>query len=243
MSDSIAAPVADKGVLSRAIGVIVSPAATFALVASNPRPAGILLLVCLVLGLAAGGPQFSEKVRQSALDMQIQQMERSGQTLPPQAYANMERFSHFSAYITIVSMFIVLPIFSLLFAAVYWALFNAILGGTASFKQVLGVVTHSQVIGALGAIAAIPLVLMQGIQTMAGPYNLGALAPMLEPNSMVATFLSRISFFTLWGLVVTAIGLGVLYRRKSTGIAIGLIAIYVLLVGGFTMAFPSLTGR
>ena len=35
--------------------------------------------------------------------------------------------------------------------ALYFVIFNAILGGTATFKQVLAIVTHSQVISALGA--------------------------------------------------------------------------------------------
>jgi hypothetical protein len=38
--------------------------------------------------------------------------------------------------------------------------------------------------------------------------------------------------FSLWGLVVTAIGLGVLYRRNSTNIAITIIAIFLLIMFG-----------
>src|SRR3990172_2732977 len=82
--------------------------------------------------------------------------------------------------------FVFLPIASLFFAAVYWAIFNTIMGGTATFKQVLAVVTHSQVIGALGMLAGLPIQLMRGTMTMAGPFNLGALAPMLEEGSKLA---------------------------------------------------------
>ena len=58
---------------------------------------------------------------------------------------------------------------------------------------------------------------------MAGPFNLGALVPFLDDSSPIRTVLGSISVFTIWGLIVTAIGLGVLYRRKSRNIAITLI--------------------
>ena len=115
----------------------------------------------------------------------------------------------------------------MLFAALYWVAFNTVMGGTASFKQVLAIVSHSQVISALGIVAGLPIQLMQTKMTMGGPFNLGALAPMLEEGSTLATFLGGISVFSLWGLVVTAIGLGVLYRRNSRNIAITLIAVFL----------------
>ncbi len=62
------------------------------------------------------------------------------------------------------------------------------MGGMATFKQVLAIVTHSQVIGALGLVAALPIyILGSGAMTMSGPFNLGALAPMLEEGSTLAT--------------------------------------------------------
>jgi len=244
MSDSVPAPVADKGVLSRAIGVIMSPGSTFETVARYPRPAAILFLACLVLGLATGLPQLTERGRQTAVDSQVRAIERfSGRAVTPEVYAQMEDRARYGGYITLVSMFIFVPVVSLVFGALYWAIFNAILGGTASFKQVLAIVTHSQVIGALGAVAAAPIQYVQGIQTMAGPFNLGALMPMLEPDSFLANFLGSISFFTLWQIVISAIGLAVLYRRRTSRIAMSLIAVYLLLAATITAAVSSFMGR
>jgi len=79
-------------------------------------------------------------------------------------------------------------------------------------------------------VAALPITLSTGKVTMAGPFNLGALAPMLEPGSTLAAFLGIISVFTLWGFVVDAIGLGVLYRRNSRNIAIALIGVFLLIM-------------
>jgi hypothetical protein len=79
--------------------------------------------------------------------------------------------------------------------------------------------------------------------TMQGPFNLGVLVPMMDENSFVARFLSWISLFTLWQTFVTAIGLGVLYRRKTTPIAVGLIATYVVIVAVLVTAFSAFVNR
>jgi hypothetical protein len=177
------------------------------------------------------------------LDSQVQAVERfTGQPVPPEAYAGMEQQARYGGYITIVSMFVFVPVICVIFAAIYWAVFNTILGGTATFKQVLTIVTHSQVIAALGAVAAVPIQYAQGVQSWAGPFNFGALLPMLEPGGFAASFLSGIGVFTLWQLVVTAIGLAVLYRRRTGNIAIGLIVAYLVITAVVTAVFSSFMG-
>jgi hypothetical protein len=232
MTDPTLAPVEDKGLIARAIGMVIAPGETYRTVVKYPRPAFILLLVCLVLALATALPQFTERGRLAALEMQIQQTEKFMPVTPEMAQG-MERNSHYGGYITLASTFIMLPIFTLLFSAIYWGVFNAILGGTAKFKQVLGVVSHSQVIMALGAAAGAPIQLATGKMTATGPFSLGALAPMLEPNGMLANFLGSIAVFQVWGTIVCAIGLGTLYNRKSRNIAITLLAIYALFAAGW----------
>jgi hypothetical protein len=148
--------------------------------------------------------------------------------------------SQYGGYLAFGSTFVVLPLSTLFFSALYWFVFNAILGGTATFKQVLGVTAHSQVIGALGALLGAPIMYAQGTVTAAGPFTLGAFAGMLEPGGFLANFLGGIAVFGIWGLIVNAIGLGILYRRKTTGIAITLMAIYLVMVAGFAAVFSAL---
>ena len=241
MTETPAASVPDKGVIARAIGMITSPGATYQSVVANPRPAGILFLVCLVISLATALPQFTERGRQAALDMQVQQTERFIQ-VSPEMYSQMEARSHYNGYITFVATFVALPIFTLIFGAIYWVVFNAIMGGTATFKQVLAVLTHSQVPSALGAIVAAPIQLATSKISTAGPFNLGVLFPMLEPNSPMSNFLGSIGLFQVWGIVVCAIGFGVLYRRKAGTIAVVLLAIFLAFMALFAY-LPSFFGR
>ena len=43
---------------------------------------------------------------------------------------------------------------------------------------------------------------------------------MLEEGSFLARFLGFVNVFTIWGLIVLAMGLAVLYHRKTLNIAI-----------------------
>lgn len=231
-------PAPAKGLIARAIGIITAPKATYEAVVRSPRPFGILLLCCVVIGLAQALPQFTERGRQAALEMQVQQTERwTGKPVTDEQYRAMEQWGRIGAYTGPIFVLIGMTVWSLLQSAIYWAVFNALLGGTATFKQVLAVVTHSLVIGALGMLISAPIMLWQGTMSMGGPFNLGALLPMLDEGSFLARFLGVVNVFTIWGLMVLAIGLAVLYRRKTTNIAIALFLAFGIIGAAFVAAF------
>lgn len=232
------------GLFARMAGIITAPAATYESVVAWPRPFGVLFVIALIMGVATMLPQLlNPDVLESGLARQAEMMEKfTGQPVAPDALERMRQQAQWGVYLTPLNFLIFLPVMSLLFSAIYWAFFNAILGGTASFKQVLAVVTHSQVIGALGVVLAAPIFYMRGEMTMAGPFTFSALLPMLPEGSVWAAVLGSTSFFTIWGLIVTAIGLGVLYRRKSTNIAIGLIVAYLLIVAVVISTFGRFFG-
>ncbi len=244
MSEMPSTEAPSLGLVARIIGVIFSPTETFKDVARHPRPVGVLAVVCLAIGLAAGLPQFTQVGRQAAIDMQVEQIERfSGQPVTPEMYAQMEARAGAGAYTSMIGVFIGVPVVVLIFSAVYWAIFNVVLGGTASLKEVLGVTAHAQVIGALGAVVGVPIQLMQGVLTQSGPFNLGALVPMLEPDSLLAVFLGAISVFSLWQAVVNGLGLAVLYKRKPALFIITLLAITLGFTALFSVGFSLIMGR
>jgi hypothetical protein len=229
MTDTPSAPAPDPGLFARAVGVIFSPGATFRAVVANPRPTGILLLCCLLAGPATGLPQLNERVQQQLLETQLRSSAAfSGQPVSPEQEATMRAFLRYSPYVTMVGTFVFMPVFVLVFASLFWFVFN--------------IVTHSQVIAVLSAVAAAPIILVQGITNQMGPFNLGALVPMLDAESFVARFLSAINVFLIWQLVVAAIGLSVLYRRKAGNVSIALVATYLIVAAAAIAAFSALRG-
>lgn len=221
-STSTAPPL--PGLLSRAIGIITSPGDTYVHVVRQPKVAGMLLLVALVSALAVGAPQLTEQGRMAALDMIAQ---NSNGPLPPQVEKLAE--SGMLAYISVANVLIFVPIAALLMAGLLWVVFNTIMGGTATFKQVMAVQVHSQVISTLGALFAAPIMYARGVMSSAGVANLGMLLPMLGENTFLGKFLSLIDIFRVWALVVLAIGLATLYKRKTGNIAGGLLLLYGLI--------------
>ena len=240
MPDTADAPVPDQGLFSRAIGVIVSPGETFRTIAAYPRPATFLFVACLVIGLAKGLPLFSPVARQVLVETQTAFVsDVMKQPMTPERVAQFENGARTAPYTTVLGVFVFGPVTALLFTGVFWAVFNAVLGGTASFKQVLGVVAHAQAVAALGEIAAAPLVWLNGSRQAAGPFNLGALVPMMDPKSPVAIFLTALGVFPIWQFAVTGLGLGVLYGRRTTPIALALVCVYALIFGAGAVGISS----
>jgi hypothetical protein len=249
MTETLSTPdVKPLGLLARMVGIITAPKATFENVVKAPRPAGVLFVVAAIIAIGTVAPQFTEKGRQAVYDVQVKTAEgvaaRLGQPMTQEAYAALDARSRSVAWrmVGLVNPFLGLPIWCLLVAAVYWAAFNIVLGGTATFKQALAIVTHSQVIGALGMVAGVPIVLLSGKMNPFGPFNLGALAPTLEAGSRLATFLGSVSIFGLWSMLVAGTGLGVLYRRSGLTIGIVLVVIYLLFMYGLSSLFGSFMG-
>ena len=237
-------PVRPLGLFARIAGVITAPRATFENVVAAPRPFGVLFVMALIIGIATSLPQIlNEDLRRAGVDMQVKMAERFGR--PPltaeQFEAAVQQARTF-AYLGPVFALVWLPIVTTIFTAIYWVVFNAILGGTASFRQVLAIVAHSQVVTAIGAVAAAPIQYAQSTMTMAGPFTLGPLVSFLPEGNSIRSLMAATSVFTIWSLVVSAIGLAVLYRRKATSISIGLIIAYLLIAGTIISMFSGFSG-
>ena len=210
---------------ARMVGVLTSPGDTFRRLAARPRWLGVLLAVTLIPAALWFWFLTTERGQTAFLDQQVRQMESLGQTVTDEQYAGIERSLTFMPYVVGGSTLVFGPIMTLLIAGILFAVFNAGLGGDASFKQVFSIVAHAGVVPLLQALFTIPLNLVR--ESMSSPTNLFVFFPMLEEGSMVARFLGMIDLFFIWWIAVLAIGMAVLYRRRTTPIFVGLMATYV----------------
>ena len=215
---------APAGLLTRFVGIITSPKATYEGVVAHPRWFGMLLLTTLIVLVCSAGPMFTEWGRQAALDQQVQVMESFGANVTDEMYANLERRMSIAPYTTAGGILFGTAVMLLLVSGILYAVFNAAMGGNATFKQLVSVVVHAGVISALAQLFAAPLNYARG--SMSSATNLAVLLPMLDENSFVAQFLGMIDLFMVWYVLVLAIGLAVLYRRRTQPIAISLFALY-----------------
>jgi len=231
VADTLASPrpeaAAPSGLAARAFGVLTSPRATYAAVAARPRALGVLALVLALIVTATAVFMSTSVGRQALLDQQIRSMESFGRQVTDVQYQRLEQMAPYAVYFTAAGQLVFLPLSALVVAGLAFAVFNAMMGGDATFKQVFAVVAHSGVIMAVQAVFAMPLDYAR--QSLSSPTNLAVFLPMLDENSFPARLLGSIDLFVIWWTVSLAIGLGVLYRRRTGPIATTMLIVYLAL--------------
>jgi Yip1-like protein len=226
-SSLAAADAAPQNLVARFIGVIVAPKNTFKGVAARPRWLGMLAVTTLIIAACSAAPMFTEAGREAALDKQVTQMQSFGMQVNDEMYAGMRRSMAIAPYTTAGAIVVFAPIMAVIFSGVLFAVFNAALGGEASFKQLFAVWAHASVISALGQLFTAPLNLARG--AVGSATSLAVLLPMIDDSSFLGRLLGMVDLFVVWWVFVLAVGLGVLYRRRTQPIALGLFTVYAVI--------------
>lgn len=217
---------ASTNLFARFIGVITAPKETFAGVVAAPRWLGMLVLTSVIVAFFAALPMMTEAGQQAAIDQQVESMKSFGFEVTDQMYDAMEKGASRMPYTTGISVLVISPIMAVIIAGILFAIFNAALGGEASFKQVFAVLVHAGAVSALSSVFSGVINYFRG--GVGSAANLGALLPMLPEGSFAANLLGTVDVFLVWYAIVLAIGLGVLYKRRTQPIAIALLAFYAV---------------
>ena len=215
---------APRSLVSRFIGIITAPRTTFETVVAHPKWLGMLVVTTLIVAACTTLPMTTEAGREALLETQVRQMESFGMQVTDQMYDQMRGRIGIAPYTTAAGVIVMSPIIVALLAGVLYAIFNAAMGGTATFKQVYAVVAHAGVISALGQLFTGPLNYFRG--SMQSATNLSVLLPMLPDGSFAARFAGAIDLFVIWWVFVLSVGIAVLYRRRTQPIALSLFAVY-----------------
>lgn len=222
--------------LARFLGILTAPRTTYESIVARPKWLGMYVLTSIIIAGGAALPMTTEAGKQAAVDQQVSSMEAMGFQVSDEQYAGMMKGTAILPYTTFGSVLVFGIVVALVIAAVLWAIFNAALGGDASYKQILTVLVHAGVITAAGQFFTGPLNYFRG--SVASATNLSVLLPMLEDTSFLGRLAGTIDLFLIWWLIVLSIGLAVLYRRKTQPIAVTLFAIYAVIALGIA-AFMS----
>jgi hypothetical protein len=227
------------GLLARLVGVLLSPRETFAAVAAKPRWLGVMLVTLAMSSAAYYLILSAPDMQDASVDQQVRTIESRGNTVSDEQLANMERFIGYLPVGYAVGIVVLGPLFGAAIAGIVTGIFSSLMGGNGTFKQVFAVMNHAGFIPAISGLFVAGMLLAGAKPVGVRPpgANLGVFAPMLEETSFPAVFLRSIDMFLLWWMVTLAIGLGVLYRRRTGPIAttfIGLYVVIALLIAVFT---------
>jgi hypothetical protein len=227
MSEAPAISTPQTGGLSlfaRFWGILTAPRETFADVAARPRWFDMMALVLIVTAICTGG-FFATQVGQTAwLDKVAESARQSGREMPEAQWATMQKVASYMGPIYAVSTLVIAPLMWLVVTGLLFAVFNAALGGTATFRQLYAVFVHSTAVTVVQQLFVTPLNYVR--ETMSSATNLAVFLPMLDEGSFLAKLLGMVDLFLIWWLVVLSIGLAVLFKRKTGPIATGLFIVY-----------------
>jgi len=238
-AETTTAATGSKGLLARLVGVLFSPRATYADVAARPRWLGTFLAVYLVSAAAATTFMATEVGRNAVLDQQISQSESfSGRPMNQQQLDRLETMSKYFVYTAPILQLVFFIVAPLVIGGIAFAIFNAVMGGDATFKQVYAIIVHSGVILAALSLFSTPLAYARG--TLTSATNLAVFFPFLDEATFAARLLGSIDLIYVWWMVSLAIGLGVLYRRRTGPIATTLLIVYAS-IGAIIAAIKTAT--
>jgi hypothetical protein len=211
------------GLMARATGVIFSPRPTFEHIVEDPRWLGALAVIVILMGATSFLFMSTEVGREAVLAKQLDSMEAFGVQITAELEAEMERgleraqyFSMFNGLFWVVIMLVA--------AGILFAVFNGVLGGNATFRQVFAVTVFSSFVTVLQQLFTMPIAYARG--SLDSATNLSVFLPMLDDSSFVARLLGAIDVFWIWWLTVLAIGVAVLYRRRTQPILTTFLVLY-----------------
>jgi hypothetical protein len=212
-------PQASISPLGRIIGVLFSPKATFEDIARKP---GWVLPVLLstVMGILVTAALNQRVDWRDVISQQIEKSPRASNLSAEQKQQQIELGSKISANIVYAVGVVGSILFALVVGAVMMLAYNLLGGAGASFSQSFGIAAHTLVTG----LVSTPIFLLvlflkpKGTIDPENPVvtNLAAFLPDESAKWLVALCKS-IDIFTLWTLVLLAIGFAAVNPKKLRG--------------------------
>jgi hypothetical protein len=210
---------------ARVIGVVRAPRATFARVIESPRWVGVLALTCAVTFLSSAALFETEVGRLALMDQWERTAIAFGQPVDDARYAAFERASENGTLYAALSALANGPLLAFGVSVLLIAVFNGVLHGAARYRQLLAITAHAGVILALRQVIATPLNYSR--ETLASPAAANMMFTMLDEASPLARFLGIIDLFLLWWISVLAVGVSLLYGRRTHRLVLGFIGAYL----------------
>lgn len=207
--------------ISRIIGVITSPRATFDDIVQKPTWLLPFLLV-VVLGVVN-----SYLLIDIIADEQIEQMSQN----PNMTEQQMEMASNITRNYGWMFAIATTPLFYVIVAAVLLFTGNVILGGESRFKVLFSVTCWSGIISIIASAITVPVMISR--EAIESPTSLAFLAPSDDKTSFLYGLLSSLDLLTFWYVAVMGIGVAAAYRFTSQkGIVVTTVWWLILIVVG-----------
>lgn len=221
--------------MSHLIGMLRSPRWTLAAAIARPRSANLAALILLICSVCSSAFLMTRVGRLAALDQRVRQLESVGAVVNEPLYSAVRSWQRYRVVVSAATILVGWPLAWVGLAALIRAIFGPAgwtagsgtpspLTGPPTFNQVFTVLVHASSVLALRAVVALPINYAR--ESIGGATSLAMIVPGLGDGTFAARLLGAIDFFVLWWVALVAIGLGMLYQRRSLPIARWLFGMY-----------------
>ena len=192
-----------KSPLERIIGVFFSPKATFEDI--NRKPDWLVPLVLITLVALVVTYVFLSHA--DVLELIRNQIEKSGRPVPPDEA--LQSGVKFTTIISYVSVIVGVPLVITVISAVLFVVFSFIMGAETTFKKIFCANAYASMPGLVKSIIAIPILFVKQPTEFGNPADIvqSNLSILFDKGNKALFALGKsIDIFTIWSLIVLAIG-------------------------------------
>ena len=215
----------DRSLAARIVGILFRPRRTLREVAGAPRWVGVLVLSTVVGALASALLMETAVGRQALVDQWERTASAFGHNVDDAEYARLEAMSSQGpAYAAGMAVLGGAGLTLGASALLFWV-YGRRRG--VPFRQVLAIAAHAGVILALRQVIAAPLGYLR--ETTASATSLGVWFPGLDEASPLARIFASLDLFTIWWVVVLALGMAVMTGRPARRYATVFLGVYAAL--------------
>jgi hypothetical protein len=206
--------------------VLLSPTEVFERVRERPKflvPALAISVVAIILNY------FMLPYRTAAMATRMAQIAQQN----PAAAEQAAKFQTIGLAFVPVAVFIIL----LIVAGILWLLVTLLAGGDGKYRTLLSVATYTALPGIFLQVAGLLVLKMKGVESVTSlqdlqpPLGLNLLAP--NASGFMGGLLAGINPFTIWSMVLTAIGIQVTHKTsKGSAYTVAIVAMVLgILIG------------
>jgi hypothetical protein len=199
------------------IGVFTSPRETFQDIGQRPGwivPMLIVLLVSLTANVLIGQRVGWERIVRQSIEKSSSTQNLSAE----QVQQAVDRGTKFASYGSFGAILIGVPLVTALMAAVLMGSVS-LFGGKSTFKQAFSVCAHAGLVGVIGALFMIIVLYAKppdefDVQRPTA-FNVGAFLNPETTGKALMSIATSIDAFTIWTIVLLAIGFSAISGKKS----------------------------
>jgi hypothetical protein len=236
-------PAKPMSVSEKMAGIFASPGEVYEDVRSTPRtnnnwviPTIVLIVVAILCTLLVmNNPSLQHQLgaaQREAIDKLVQE----GRITQEQADRQAEMMSGGSP-LMLIGIVVSTPIITFailfLFAVVYWLVGKFAMKSSAPYMKVVEVVGLTFYIGAIGRLVTTAMMFV--MDSLHASPSLALLVTDFSMQNKMHQALSAVNIFTIWSLVVTAIGLARLFQRDLPKVLVLVFALTILLTGALIL--------